>query len=190
MKPYIGIDEVGRGPWAGPLVAVAAYGRDSDLRESVTDSKKLSKISRDRLHKYIVSSVPVGIGWSGPEEIDAVGLSKATANAIESALSSLGKDGPIFLDGNVNYIKKRYVNLHSKGDQKYPLIGAASIVAKQLRDSYMGYLDSCYPGYGFVRHVGYGTKEHQSAIAKYGVTSHHRKSFKPIVRYIVGVENE
>lgn len=183
-KPYIGIDEVGRGPWAGPLVAVAAYGRDSDLPTGVTDSKQLSKKRRDSLHRDIVSSVRVGIGWSSPDEIDANGLSEATASAIEAALLSLGKTGPIFLDGNVNYLEGVEVSLSPKGDQNYPLIGAASIVAKQLRDRYMAYLDISYPAYGFAQHVGYGTKTHQAALADYGVTPYHRRSFKPIAQYI------
>ena len=185
---YIGIDEVGRGPWAGPLVSVAAYGRDRDVPTRVTDSKSLSQKVRDDLHQEIVKSVRLSIGWTLPAELDELGLSAATSQAMELAVLNLNQVAPIYLDGNVDYLPNHNVELVPKGDLSVPLIGAASIVAKQLRDRYMQHIDSCYPEFGFGAHVGYGTKQHKVALEKYGPSQQHRRSFKPVQRLISEAE--
>lgn len=180
----IGVDEVGRGAWAGPLVVGAVA-----LSQPITglkDSKKLSRLSRQKLDKLIrESALFVGLGWVEPSEIDELGLSAAMKLACERALVGAPKDAKIIIDGHINYLSDlpNTGNL-IKGDEKVPEISAASIVAKVARDLYMSHQHTILPGYGFDTHVGYGTKAHLEAIIVHGITSLHRKSYKPVQAYI------
>lgn len=178
----IGIDEVGRGAWAGPLV-VGAVELKADI-EGLDDSKQLSAKMREKLSRQIKSSANWSLGWVEPAEIDELGLSVAMRLGTERAITGLDfADQEIIIDGNVNYLpnhpKARAV---TKADGKIPCVSAASIVAKVARDKFMVKLSSRFPKYGFETHVGYGTLRHRQALEQYGPTSVHRRSFKPIRR--------
>lgn len=183
----IGIDEVGRGCWAGPLVAgaVALSGSIQGLK----DSKVLSKTQRERLDTEIRSSALLyGLGLATVDEIDNLGLTKATTLAMSRALQqlahSLTKEEPvdIVIDGNINYLKNHPGSrCLVGGDKLLPSISAASIIAKVYRDTYMAVkAHKNYPYYGFDRHVGYGTVAHRRALEVYGICELHRRSFKPV----------
>lgn len=184
----LGIDEVGRGPWAGPLVVGAVILGDNKI-EGLTDSKKLSKRKREELDKVIRNrAVAFGLGWVSASEIDEVGLSKAlklaTIRAVEQITAPYHE---IIIDGTVNFLndtnKGQYVTTMKKADLLISSVSAASVVAKVARDHYMSEQDSLYPGYGFESHVGYGTLAHRLAIEELGVTPLHRLSFAPLTKY-------
>lgn len=180
----IGIDEVGRGPWAGPLVAGAvALSRPID---GLRDSKKLSKKRRQQLAATIkVEALACGLGWVTPAEIDAVGMTKAVTLAMERAVQSVLIDCPnyeqIIIDGNINYLpdnpKATYL---IKADDSVPAVSAASIIAKVARDKYMEDASLQFPDYGFEKHVGYGTAVHRDALQLLGPCPLHRMSFAPL----------
>lgn len=176
----IGLDEVGRGPWAGPVVACAAVLHTPV--EGLKDSKKLSVKKREALDIEIRQNGKVGLGWVSAEEIDKIGLTKAVRQAMREAYDELGTTADeIIVDGNINYLEgiegsKAVI----KAEDKFPVVAAASIVAKVARDAYMVKMSEKYPGYGFEGHVGYGTAAHKEAIEKLGLTPLHRRSFKPI----------
>lgn len=186
----LGIDEVGRGPWAGPLV-VGAVVLGSDI-EGLTDSKKLSAKKREQLAGEINDkAMAVGLGWVHAEEIDEIGLSQALVEATKRAVTEITVPyHEIIIDGTVNFLagtgKAEYVTLMKKADLLIPSVSAASIVAKVARDKFMQEQHTLYPDYGFGSHVGYGTATHRVAIDKYGVTPQHRLSFAPLVRYRSG----
>ncbi len=182
----IGLDEAGRGAWAGPLV-VGAVGLDCVL-EGLRDSKKLDKAQRELLTKKIRSSAKfVGIGVVEPSEIDELGLSQAHFLAYKRALKNLAGKHEIIIDGNVNYLPELpNAKCIIKADQTVPEVSAASIVAKVFRDNLMAELSVQYPNYGFDHHVGYGTKHHVDSLLKNGLTPIHRKSYKPIQAIING----
>lgn len=181
----VGIDEVGRGCWAGPLVAGAVV-LNSHIH-GLDDSKKLTKRRREILAKEIYTHGKVGLGWVTPQEIDTIGLTKAVGLAMQRAVEELNTTyDEIIIDGNINYFaddpKARAV---IKADGSIPCVSAASIVAKVARDAYMAYdAHAQYPSYGFDTHVGYGTKSHILALETLGVTDIHRRSYKPIMRYV------
>ncbi len=183
----VGIDEVGRGPWAGPLVMGAVVlGCEID---GLTDSKKLSKKRREELNDEILESAQaVGLGWVSAEEIDELGLSMALTECCKRALQQIKVSyHEIIIDGTVNFLKETgkgsYVTLMKKADLLVPSVSAASIVAKVARDRFMEEQDILYPNYGFNSHAGYGTAAHRAAIEKYGVTPLHRLSFAPLQKY-------
>lgn len=184
----LGIDEVGRGPWAGPLV-VGAVVLGGKTIEGLTDSKKLSKKRREELSQVIHESAEaVGLGWVGADEIDEIGLSAslklATIRAVEQIHAPYHE---IIIDGTINFLaettKGKYVTTLAKADLLIPSVSAASIVAKVARDAYMAAQDDIYPGYGFGAHVGYGVAKHRAAIEQLGVTPLHRLSFAPLAKY-------
>ena len=184
----LGIDEVGRGPWAGPLVVGAVVLGGAKI-EGLTDSKKLSKKQREKLDVEIrEKALGFGIGWVDAIELDEIGLSEAlvlaTKRAVEQVKTSYSE---IIIDGTVNFLKDTnkgaYVTTLTKADLLIPSVSAASIVAKVARDAYMTEQSYIYPGYGFTSHVGYGTAVHRAAIEKLGVTPLHRLSFAPLARY-------
>lgn len=177
----VGIDEVGRGCWAGPLVAGAVM-----LTQPVAglkDSKKLSKSQREALSQQVYESgAAVGLGWVSPGEVDELGLTVAVRVAMERALSEISASyDKVIIDGNLNFLA-HVANTSAliKADDTVPAVSAASIIAKVARDQYMEKLALLYPGYGFENHVGYGTAAHLAALTRHGVTEIHRKSFKPI----------
>jgi ribonuclease HII len=183
----IGIDEVGRGSWAGPLLVVAAT-QTINLPDGIKDSKVLSKEKRCELFDQIKTSCKLGEGWVQPEEIDEHGLTKAMRIGVSRALLMIGakQDDIIIMDGNINYCPDEFVNVQCiiKADAHHPIVGAASIYAKVLRDEHMQRLSQLYPKYEFDRHVGYGTRTHALMLKVYGPCQIHRKSFKPVKELI------
>lgn len=183
----IGIDEVGRGSWAGPLLVVAAMAT-RNLPEGLKDSKLLNKKQREDLIEDIELSCKLGEGWVQPEEIDQLGLTEATKLAVSRALImvSPSPDTAIIMDGNINYCPPEFINVQTvvKADQTSPIVSAASIYAKVLRDRHMQRLAQVYPKYGFEEHVGYGTSLHKLMLKVYGPCQIHRRSYKPIAELI------
>ncbi len=184
----LGIDEVGRGPWAGPLV-VGAVVLGGMTIEGLTDSKKLSKKKREQLDIEIREKAQgFGLGWVTAEEIDEVGISKSLVLATKRAVEQIHVPyHEIIIDGTVNFLadtsKGEFVKTMPKADLLIPSVSAASIIAKVARDGYMTAQDDIYPGYEFKKHVGYGTLIHRNAIEKLGVTPLHRLSFAPLHKY-------
>jgi ribonuclease HII len=180
MVSVIGVDEVGRGCWAGPLVAAAVQ-----LNHPVAglrDSKRLSIKQRVVLDQVVRDSAQVGLGWVSAEELDKVGLSQAVRLAMTRAIIELGPGtSPIIVDGNINYLSA-FPSSEALicADQTVPSVSAASIVAKVARDAYMKAQAVMYPEYGFEQHVGYGTARHREALRQFGLTLLHRKSFRPV----------
>ena len=177
----VGIDEVGRGCWAGPLVAGAVV--LSNPVAGLKDSKKLTKLARERLHGLITDSgAAVGLGWVTPAEIDEIGLTAAVRLAMERALAAIpiGYD-EVIIDGNLNFLA-HLPNTREliKADDLIPAVSAASIMAKVERDRYMTLMNLEYPEYGFDKHEGYGTATHLAALQQHGLTTLHRRSFKPV----------
>ena len=183
----LGIDEVGRGPWAGPLV-VGAVVLGCEI-EGLTDSKKLSAKRREELNEEILSKASaVGLGWVSASEIDEVGLSDALKLATKRAVRQIETPfHEIIIDGTINFLTDTPLESHvttiKKADLLIPSVSAASIVAKVARDKYMAEQGDVYPKYGFASHVGYGTAKHVAVIEKYGVTPEHRLSFAPLRKY-------
>ena len=184
-KIIIGIDEVGRGCWAGPLVAgaVALVDPIAGLR----DSKKLSKLQREKLVVTINDvALGTGLGWVWPADIDKYGITWSVKEAMSRALTALQDtmlidDVSIIIDGHINYLQDLpHTQALIKADDSVSAVSAASIIAKVARDQYMAEVARLYPRYGFDRHVGYGTPAHIAALRKFGVTQIHRRSYKPI----------
>ena len=174
-----GIDEVGRGCLAGPLVAGAVV-LPSNWRSQLRDSKLLSKSARKRLSDKIISnSLGYGLGWVNNMEIDELGLTQSVTLAYERALEAMELDvSLIVIDGNYDYLSEyRIAQTLVKADQKVACVAAASIIAKVTRDEYMRNLCEQYPEYCFESNVGYATKTHREAIRQSGLTGLHRKSF-------------
>jgi len=188
----IGIDEVGRGCWAGPLLIVAARPK-ADLPAGLKDSKKLSAKQRDKLYPLIIESCDLGEGWVGPDEIDNIGLAQAMILGVQRALDNIEPSNAeeVIMDGDINYVSKipAHSSLNSraviKADDEYPIVSAASIYAKVKRDDYMSKASLEFPGYGFEKHVGYGTSQHLQAMQALGVVKLHRLSFKPVKQMLI-----
>jgi ribonuclease HII len=184
----LGIDEVGRGPWAGPLV-IGAVVLGGTTIDGLTDSKKLTKKRRDELDVLIRQQADgYGLGWVDASEIDEIGLSAALVLATKRAVEQIKVPyHEIIIDGTINFLKEtskgQYVTTLKKADLLVPSVSAASIIAKVARDSYMAEQDDIYPGYKFGAHVGYGTAVHRAAIEELGVTPLHRLSFAPLAKY-------
>ena len=183
----LGIDEVGRGPWAGPLVVGACVLGDAQI-EGLTDSKKLTPKKREALAPIIQEKAAVGLGWVSAEELDEIGLSAALCKACREAVKQIHVPfHEIVIDGTVNFLRDTplasHVQVLKKADLLVPEVSAASIVAKVARDNYMYKLAEKYPGYGFEKHVGYGTAAHKAAIERLGICPEHRKSFRPVAQY-------
>lgn len=190
----LGIDEVGRGPWAGPLVigAVILPENKPDWVNELTDSKKLTANKREALNEIILKEAPAtGLGWVSSTELDEIGLSKAlklaTRRAVEEIRSKKIPFHEIIIDGTQNFLVgttlENYVTVLKKADFLIKEVSAASIIAKVARDHYMYDLAKKYPNYGFEKHVGYGTAAHRTALQTYGPCPEHRKSFKPLKNF-------
>ncbi|HSW77660.1 MAG TPA: ribonuclease HII [Candidatus Chromulinivoraceae bacterium] len=184
----VGIDEVGRGAWAGPLVVGAVLLASVPI-EGLTDSKKLTRLQRERLNVEIrQKAAGIGLGWVSAKQIDRIGLSEALKLASRMAVAHIHTTyDEIIIDGTVKFIDDPRVRVMKKADLLVPSVSAASIVAKVARDNYMKHLDMIFPGYKFSGHVGYGTAAHRSAIDLLGVTPFHRLSYAPLVKYDTSV---
>jgi ribonuclease HII len=181
-----GVDEVGRGSWAGPVVAGAVIFNQTNMIESINDSKKLTAQKRKKLSILIWELHICAIGMASVEEINELGINPATFLAIERALESLPNRASLALvDGN--YKKKFKISSIdvTKGDSKSLSIAAASIVAKVYRDNLMQELAKEFPAYGWERNAGYGTKIHIESLHKYGPCPHHRIHYKPVANAII-----
>lgn len=180
----VGIDEVGRGAWAGPL-AVGAVLLGGASIDGLTDSKKLTKKQREALDYEIrQKAVGVGIGWVSAPIIDQIGLTAALKLASRRAIAHIRHEyHEIIIDGTIKFIDDPRVTVMKKADLLVPSVSAASIVAKVARDNYMKHVDKVFPGYRFTGHVGYGTAAHREAIAKLGVSPLHRLSYMPLGSY-------
>jgi ribonuclease HII len=181
QAPVAGVDEAGRGPWAGPVVAAAVVLDPHRIPKGLNDSKVLTARQRDRLFDEIAATSDFGVGVCGVDQIDEINILRATMRAMRTAVANL-KVAPllVLVDGNLLPEIPMSGRAVVDGDALSQSIAAASIVAKVTRDRMMVELGRELPLYGFGRHKGYGTAEHRAAIAAHGVTAHHRRSFKPI----------
>lgn len=179
--PVAGVDEAGRGPWAGPVVAAAVVLDAACIPEGIGDSKSLEAETREVLYQRIIACARVGVGIADVDRIDRDNILNATLWAMAQAVAALGQSPRLVLiDGNraprLRYESRTVV----KGDALCLSIAAASIIAKVTRDRLMMELGRSWPNYGFERHKGYGTPEHKSALDRHGATPHHRRSFRPV----------
>ena len=178
-----GVDEAGRGPLAGPVIAAAVILDLNKNIDGLADSKKLSEKKREALFDIIrKEAVAYGIGRADVHEIDQINILQASLLAMQRAVNALSvRPTKVLIDGNrcpqLDCLSEAII----KGDEKVPSISAASILAKVTRDREMVYYDSKYPGYGFASHKGYGTKKHMAALVELGITEIHRKSFAPVM---------
>tara|TARA_R110002096_G_scaffold46032_6_gene123057 strand:+ start:30827 stop:31447 length:621 start_codon:yes stop_codon:yes gene_type:complete len=185
-----GVDEVGRGPWAGPVTACAVILDPNNIPHGLDDSKKLTAGRREALYDLIIDNAHVSLIHVEVDEIDRINILQATFRAMERAVAALPMPDHILIDGN-----KIPPNLTApasaiiKGDGKSVSIAAASIIAKVTRDRLMLDLSKLHPGYGWETNAGYGTKMHQLGLLNHGVTPHHRRSFKPIHNILYSSSN-
>ena len=179
--PIAGVDEAGRGPLAGPVVAAAVVLDPAVIPDGIADCKGLDAKGRQSVFQAIVAAAQVGIGVASVERIDADNILNASLWAMAQAVARL-IDRPrlVLVDGNKAPHLGCATRAIAQGDAKCLSIAAASIIAKVVRDPMMAELARDYPHYGFDRHKGYGTREHHAAIARHGVTPHHRRSFRPV----------
>lgn len=188
-----GIDEAGRGPWAGPVVAAAVVVDEARLTPALArgldDSKKLTPARREELFAALPACAAIGVGEAAVAEIDTLNILAATMLAMERALAALSARPDLALiDGNRTPAVPCAARAVVGGDGTSLSIAAASVVAKVTRDRIMAELAKTHPGYGWERNMGYGTAEHRTGLEHFGVTPHHRKSFAPI-RKMLGADS-
>jgi len=189
--PVAGIDEAGRGPWAGPVVAAAIVLDPARIPDGLDDSKKLAPARREAVFPAIIDMARVGVGIGSVEEIETLNIRGATHLAMRRAVEALGFLPRLALvDGNDKPKLPCAAATLVRGDGLSLSIAAASIVAKVTRDRMMAVLDAAHPGYGWIRNKGYGTPEHREALERLGVTAHHRRLFAPIHKMLGYVESE
>jgi len=187
-KLIAGVDEVGRGSWIGPVFSAAVILKKNINKKLLKDSKKISGKERKQLSNYIKKNSIYSISKASIKEIDKLNILQATLLSMKRAIDHLKyKPNIILVDGtcapkNMNYHFKTII----RGDEKIPAISAASIIAKVARDKYITRLAKNYKPYSWHTNFGYGTKKHLKAINKFGVTIHHRKSFKPVHNILLG----
>jgi len=176
-----GVDEAGRGPLAGPVVAAAVILKKGETFTYVNDSKKLSEKERERaLIEIKEKAIAIGIGISSVDEIDLINIYRASREAMLSALKQLKVKPEYILTDAMPMEIDIPMQAIIKGDAKSVSIAAASIVAKTTRDAYMLEMDKLFPQYGFAKHKGYPTKDHLEALKTYGPTPIHRKTYQPV----------
>ena len=180
--PVCGVDEVGRGPWAGPVTTAAVILDPTNIPIGLNDSKKLTMARRETLFIEIMATATVSIGEASVQELDRLNILQATFLAMKRAVDGLEtKPNFALIDGNkIPPGLPCEAMAVVKGDARSLSIAAASIIAKVTRDRQMCDLAATYPGYGWETNMGYGTKAHIEGLARLGVTPHHRVSFKPI----------
>jgi ribonuclease HII len=181
-----GVDEVGRGPLAGPVVAAAVILDPARPVEGLVDSKAISEKKREKLAEIIkANAIAWAIGRAEVEEIDSINILQASLLAMQRAVAALEPQAEhALIDGNRCPQLLCSSEAIIKGDATVPAISAASIIAKVTRDREMISMDNLYPGYGLARHKGYPTKAHIEAIRELGVTVIHRRSFGPVKKYL------
>ncbi|MDE2385761.1 MAG: ribonuclease HII [Alphaproteobacteria bacterium] len=176
-----GVDEAGRGPWAGPVCAAAVILDQANIPAGLNDSKKLTEARREALFPLIMATADVGVGLVSAAEIDALNILQATYLAMNRAVAALKQQPALALiDGNRAPKLACATQTIVGGDGKSLSIAAASIIAKVTRDRLMTRLDHAFPAYGFARHKGYGTAAHAAALRQHGPCTEHRRSFAPI----------
>lgn len=181
MAPVAGADEAGRGPLAGPVVAAAVILDPKRIPAGLDDSKKLTAARREALFDEICATAEVSVVMAPPSRIDRDNIRQATLWALANAVKGLPADPRlVFVDGNDRPPLECEVEMVIGGDGLIASIAAASIVAKVTRDRLMVGLGAAFPGYGFERHMGYGTAEHGAALRRLGPCRHHRTSFAPV----------
>ena len=190
LKLYAGVDEVGRGPLAGPVVAAAVILNPKDLIHGLADSKTLSEKKREKLSIEIKEKA---LAWAIAEcdekEIDNINILKASLLAMKKAVLALSiQPEHVLVDGNKTPVLPMPVTAIIQGDSKVAAIGAASIIAKVYRDALMKEYHKTYPEYGFASHKGYPTKQHVAALNEHGACKIHRKSFGPVRALIKIIE--
>lgn len=185
MALILGIDEVGRGAWAGPLVVGAVVLDDVSI-QGLADSKQLTAKQRHKLALEIKGRASdIGLGWVGSRAIDEIGLAAALKLAARRAVTQITTDySEIIIDGTIKLIDDPRVVTLKKADQLISAVSAASIMAKTVRDTYMARLDQAFPDYYFADHVGYGTTKHRRALVEHGVLPIHRTSFAPVAEVL------
>lgn len=193
MSLILGLDEVGRGAWAGPLAIGAVVFDSAVTPDGLKDSKKLTKRQRENLNREIKSqAIAIGIGFVDAPTIDNIGLSAALKLAANRAFFQISADicsqiDQIIIDGTIKLLDDSRVTTLVKADDKIASVSAAAITAKVARDHYMSQLDKVFPDYHFSRHVGYGTSLHSEKISQFGVLNGiHRESFAPIAKVLKG----
>jgi ribonuclease HII len=181
-----GVDEAGRGPLAGPVVAAAVILDDLNPIKGLADSKKLTALKRDKLYDEIrAKALCCSIAEASVEEIDALNILQATMLAMRRAVEGLRlKPNKVLVDGNRLPVLDVLTEAIVKGDSKVQAISAASILAKVTRDRWCEQIDHEYPAYGFAKHKGYGTEAHMQALKTHGATPWHRKSFAPVAEVL------
>lgn len=179
-----GVDEVGRGPWAGPVTAAAACLNPHAVPAGLADSKALSAAARGQIAALLAVSAHIEIGWATVAEIDALNILAAThlamARAVAALAARIGPPAIILVDGNRAPALPWPTRAIVKGDASVASIAAASIAAKVARDAHMADLARAFPAYGWASNKGYGVAAHAAALARHGVTPHHRRSFAPV----------
>ena len=181
-----GVDEAGRGPLAGPVVAAAVILDDLNPIRGLADSKKLSALKRDKLYDEIrAKALCCSIAEASVEEIDALNILQATMLAMRRAVEGLRlKPHKVLVDGNRLPVLDVLAEAIVKGDSKVQAISAASILAKVTRDRWCAHIDGELPEYGFAQHKGYGTPAHMQALKTHGASRWHRKSFAPVAEVL------
>ncbi|MEM7620936.1 MAG: ribonuclease HII [Pseudomonadota bacterium] len=183
--PVIGVDEAGRGPWAGPVVAAAVILDPQNIPDGLNDSKKLSPKKRDDLFQVLHNCAQIGVGICDVRRIDQINILQATLWAMQQAVKQLQICSSfVLVDGNVSPQLGGMVQTIIKGDSRSYSIAAASIIAKVTRDRIMIELDAEFPDYGWAQNKGYGTKQHRNAMEQFGITCHHRVSYKPVRKFM------
>ncbi len=185
LRWVVGLDEAGRGAWAGPVTAAAVvFARPGVRLPCLRDSKALAPAQREACARRIRALAAAwAVGWAAPREVDAVGIVEATRRAMRRALAGLGVTPQHLL---LDHLRLPQVAVPQtalpKADAQIASVAAASILAKVARDAYMRAVSPAFPGYGFGQHKGYGTARHRAALQRYGPTRLHRRSFRPVAQ--------
>ena len=183
MIKIAGGDEVGRGCLAGPVMAAAVILPDDWQGCILKDSKKMTAKARENAYYELIGQTISGVGVVSVAEIDDIGIGNASLLAMQRAVSRLSiAPDEVWVDGNICPELPMQVKAFIGGDDKFPCISAASIIAKVLRDQWMVTMDAHFPEFGFAKHKGYGTKQHLAALSEHGATRLHRQSFAPVRR--------